>query len=160
MKIKYELIKKNKYKKYIEINLKDAFKLNKKIGENNFGVIKFYDRRIVSHIIKKIFDNKFKKLLSFIISVEEGDEDPSEGYFIALNELDKFKKELINKYRKYLQKEQLEFLNKKIELLEIELKNKLLSIQIINNALYNNYNSVNNENYYEDEEEKTSNRRR
>ncbi len=156
MKSKYELIKKNKYKKYLEINISDAYKVNKKTNDS-IGIIKFYDEKIISQVIKKNFDNKIKKLLELIINIEESDEDPSEGYFLVLNETDKFKKELINKYKRYLKKEQLEFLNKKIELLEIEIKNKLLSMQIINNAIYNNYNNMN-ENY--EEEEKEQSRRR
>jgi len=156
MKTKYELVKKNKYKKYLEINISDAYKVNKKTNDN-IGIIRFYDEKIISQVIKKNFDNKIKKLLELIINIEESDEDPSEGYFLVLNETDKLKKELINKYKKYLKKEQLEFLNKKIELLEIEIKNKLLSMQIINSAIYNSYNA---DNDYEVIEEKEQSRRR
>ena len=156
MKTKYELVKKNKYKKYIEINLGDSYNIKK--TKDNKGTIKFYDEKIISHVIKKSFDNKIKKILELLIEIEESDSDPSEGYLIVLNEEEKLKRELENKHKKNLKKEQLEFLNKKIELMEIEIKNKLLSIQIINNAIYNSLeNSYENDDY---EEEIVSNRRR
>ena len=49
------------------------------------------------------------------------DDDTGEGLDIVLDEAEKFKMELINKYRKFLEAEELELMYKKIEIVEREL---------------------------------------
>ena len=156
MKIKYDLTKKNTYKKYLAINIKDSYKVNKKITEESLGVIKFYNDNLINKVIKKKIDTRFKYILDLMIKIEEDDSDPSEGLMICLNELDKLKKELINKYRKFLDKKKQEFVERKIAILESEIKMKLFNMQIIRNPII-----MGEDNYqYEEEEEKESTRRR
>ena len=45
---------------------------------------------------------------------------------------------MINKYDKFLKKTQLEFLNKKIALIEKDLKNKLIAYRLIHLPVFNN----------------------
>ncbi len=151
MKIKYTLVK-NKFKKYEDINLLDSYNMNKKKDKESIGIIKFYDKKMIAMVIKRKFDERFKAILNLLMKLEESDEDPSEGYFLVLDELDKLKKELINKYNKHLKKEQLEFLNKKIELVNADIRNKLISIQMMH--------SINLKKEEYDEEEKKTSRRR
>ncbi len=156
MKIKYNLIKKNAYKKYLDINIKSSYNVNKKIVEESLGVIKFYNDDLINKVIKKKIDTKFKYILELMIKIEEDDSDPSEGLMICLNELDRLKKEFINKYRKFLDKKRKEFIEKKIAILESEIKMKLFNMQIIRNPII-----MGEDNYeYEEEEEKESTRRR
>ncbi len=79
--------------------------------------------KVASSKIKK----KFEKLINMIqIVCEVGDEDESgEGYRIALDESEKLKQELWNKYKKFISDEKLELMTKKIEILEDELKLRL-----------------------------------
>ncbi len=157
MKIKYNLIKKNTYKKYLDINIKNSYNVNKKIDEESLGIIKFYNDDLINKVIKKKIDTKFKYILELMVKIEEDDSDPSEGLMICLNELERLKKEFINKYRKFLDKKRQEFIEKKIAILESEIKMKLFNMQIIRNPIImsedNNYE-------YEEEEEKESTRRR
>ena len=155
MKTKYNLIKKNNFKNYLKINSSDSYNVNKRIDKESLGTIKFYDNDMINIVIKKKIDAKFKKIINLMIKVEEDDSDPSEGMVVCLNELDKLNKELINKYKKFLQQKQMKFLEKKIILLENEIKMKLFNIQIINNPLF-----MNGDDYSIEENEKESSRRR
>ena len=154
MKIKYNLERKNNFKKYLNIDIKNSYNLNKKIDKESLGIIKFYNNDMINKVIKKKMDIKFSQIFNLMIKIEEDDSDPSEGYITCLNELDRLNKELINKYRKFLEKKELEFLEKKITILQEEIKKKLFNIQIINNNLF--VNSGNNYDY----EEKERGRRR
>ena len=136
-KNKFLLIKGGKYIKYSDINITDSFDVKKK----KEGIIKFYNENIIDDIINKAIESLFKKLLSHIMELD--DENP-DGLLLCLNETEKFKRELINKYEKFLDKKKREFNKKKIELIEKDLKDKLVMYRIVN--------TKNNLNYYEDEE--------
>lgn len=86
----------------------------------------------IEKIATKKLNAKFDKLInmmSYVCDMDEEDET-GEGYRIVLNEANKLKMELFNKYKKYLAEEKLELMLKKIEILEGELKLRL-------DALYN-----------------------
>ena len=81
----------------------------------------------IDKVASKKINRKFEKLINMMqIVCENGDDDPTgEGYKIALNEAEKLKRELRNKYKKLLNEEKLELMIKKIEILEDELKLRL-----------------------------------
>lgn len=137
-KTKYILLKKSIYKKIVSYNFSESFDISKKKDKQRIGVIKFYDDKIINNVIKRSIDNHFKKLLELMASVEEGDSDPSEGLIFCLNEVAKFKREMINKYEKFLKKKELEFTNKKIELIEKEIKNKLIAYRLMHFNVFEN----------------------
>ena len=147
-KIKYVLVKENNFKKVISYQFDESFSMTKKKDKERIGIIKFYDEKIISGVIKRSIDSRFKKLLELIADLEESDEDPSEGLIFCLDEAAKFKRETINKYNKFLKKTQIEFMNKKIELIEKEVKNKLIAYRLIHSPLFFNQN-----NEYEEEDE-------
>ena len=133
---KYILIKKNKFKKISVFNYEDSFDMSKKKDKERIGVIRFYNDKIIADVIKKSIDNRFKKLLELIALIEEGDSDPSHGYIFCLDEASKFKQEMINKYNRFLKKTQIEFIDKKIELIEKELKNKLITYRLMHSPIF------------------------
>ena len=137
-KTKYILVKKNNYKKIIDYNFSESLDISKKKDKERIGKIKFYDEKIISRVIKKSIDNRFKKLLELIANLEESDNDPSEGLIFCLDETAKFKREMINKYNKFLKKNQIEFINKKIELVEKEIKNKLIAYRLMYSPIFEN----------------------
>ena len=157
MKVRYNLIRKSNFKKYLDININNSYNFNKKIDKDSIGLIKFYDYNLISNVILKKIDAKFKYILDLMIKIEEDDSDPSEGMIDCLNELDKLNKEIMNKYRRFLDKKKQDFLEKKIIILENEIKMKLFNIQIIKNPIVMN-NSGNSDEY--DEKERESTRRR
>ena len=136
-KAKYVLVKNNPFKKVISYECDESFNMTKKKDKERIGVIKFYDDKLVNKVIKRSIDNHFKKILELIASLEESDEDPSNGLIFCLDETAKFKREMINKYNKFLKKTQIEFINKKIELIEKEVKNKLIAYRLIHSPLFN-----------------------
>ena len=132
----YILLKKSIYKKVVSYEFNESFTMSKRKDDKRIGVIKFYDEKIINQVIQRSIDNRFRKLLELISSIDEGDEDPSEGLLICLNEIDKFKKELINKYNKFLKKSQIELINKKLELTEKEIKTKIMSYRLIRSPMF------------------------
>lgn len=132
----YILLKKSIYKKVVSYEFNESFTMSKRKDDKRIGVIKFYDEKIINQVIQRSIDNRFRKLLELISSIDEGDEDPSEGLLICLNEIDKFKKELINKYNKFLKKSQIELINKKLELTEKEIKTKIMAYRLIRSPMF------------------------
>ena len=132
----YVLLKKSIYKKIVSYEYDEFFSMTKKKDKESIGTIKFYDDKIIEGVIKRSIDNRFKKLLELIASLEESDEDPSNGYLFCLDEAEKFKRELINKYDRFLKKTQIEFMNKKIELIEKDIKNKLIAYRLIHSPIF------------------------
>ena len=139
-KDKYVLVKKNSFEKVISYEFDESFNMTKKKDKERIGVIKFYDEKVINSVIQKSIDNRFKKLLELIASLEESDEDPSNGFIFCLDEAAKFKREMINKYDRFLKKTQVEFINKKIEMIEKEVKNKLIAYRLIHSQLFNDMN--------------------
>jgi len=87
-------------------------------------------------LIEKIVDKKLKKkfdhLINLITVVCEDNDQSGSGYQLALTETERFRMELIGKYKQYIENEKYELLLKKIAILEDELK---LRLQVIINAI-------------------------
>ena len=66
-KNKYLLVKEKKYKKYISINVDVSFDMKKKKDKDSIGTIKFYDDKLTDKVITKSIENRFKKLLEFVV---------------------------------------------------------------------------------------------
>jgi len=133
-KSSYILLKKKIYQKYSDITFDTSYDMKKKEDKESIGTIKFYDDKMINAVIKRSMTNQFKKLLDFILKMEE-DDDP-EGLFLCLNEIEKFKKEMNNRYEKYLNKKQKELLKKKTDIIESDIKNKLIAYRISRISLY------------------------
>ena len=127
-KISYKLNKKSKYKKLKKMDLKDSYNIKKK-KDNAIGVIKIYDSELTMIAIKKSLNTHFKKLLELVIAVSE-DGDSPDGLLLCLDEAEKFKRELNNKYADFLNKKEKELYLKKLEVIEKELKDKLIIYSI------------------------------
>ncbi len=104
----------NMVSKSKNIKLKDAINVNKIVIINQSFIEKLINKKINGKI-KKLID-----LLNDIYNNEDSSEDPAGSLMQALNEVEKFKREMINKYMDYMTKEQLKLLDKKIEILEQE----------------------------------------
>ncbi|MBR4671887.1 MAG: hypothetical protein IKO78_01635 [Bacilli bacterium] len=108
-----------------DLHFMDAIDVNRVIIINPSFIDKVVTRKI---------NAKFDRLINMIQIICENDDDESgEGYRIALDEANKLKMELWNKYRKYLAKEKLDLMIKKIEILEDELN---LRLNVLMNSLY------------------------
>lgn len=95
-----------------DLHFKDAIDINSMVIINPS-----FMKKIATQKMKR----KFEKLINLTSYVCENDDESGEGYFIALNEINKLKMELINKYKKYIEEEQIELMLKKVEILEDEI---------------------------------------
>ena len=94
------------------LKLKDAINVNKMVIINP---------SFIEKLITKKINMKMKKLIDLIANIyESDDDDPAGSLMLALNEVEKFKREMINRYLEYMTKEQLRLLDKKIKILEAE----------------------------------------
>ena len=94
------------------IKLKDAINVNKMVIINP---------SFVEKLINKKINVKIKKLIDLISNIyASDDDDPAGTLMLALNEVERFKREMINKYMNYMTTEQLMLLDKKIKILESE----------------------------------------
>lgn len=95
----------------------DAVNVNKMILINPTLIEKLIDKKI---------DKKFKYLINIMSIVcdnsnNNDDDDTTEGLYLALDETEKFRNELCNKYKNYIKEEKYKLLEKKIAILEDEL---------------------------------------
>lgn len=132
--------KNSKEIKYFDYNKLDGYNLQAKkdlhfldaIDVNRIIII---NPSFIEKIATRKINAKFDRLINMIqVVIDVGDEDESgEGYRIALDEAEKLRMELWNKYRKYLSEEKISLWTKKIEILEDELK---LRLNVLMNTLY------------------------
>lgn len=81
----------------------------------------------IENILKRKTKNKLEIYLKFIISlIDEDSSTSSDDLREALNGLIRYKEVVENKYRRYLSERYINVLLKKIDLLEQELKNKIM----------------------------------
>ena len=103
-------------------------------------------------LIEKMVDIKAKKRFNHLINllsiIYEDEDGGGDGLRLAKNEAEKFRMEIINKYKKYLSEERLELYENKLSILEDELNLRLEYLK--QNEFDNSLGS----------EEKTSNRSR
>ena len=95
---------------------KDSINVNKMIIVNP---------SLIETLVTKKINNRFNKLIKLITYLYDVDDETGEGYKLALNEISKFRMELINKYRSYISEEKLKLIDKKLIILEEEMNLKL-----------------------------------
>lgn len=94
------------------LKFQDAINVNKMILINPSLIEKMVDKKI---------KRRFDYLINLLSVVYENDDDTGEGLKLALNEAEKFRIELNNKYRQYINEEKFDLLQRKIAILEDEL---------------------------------------
>lgn len=161
-KTKYVIIKKHNHKQVSKIRINNIYDMSSKTpikGGVSVKRINLIDEKFIDKMINKRINKRFKNLLELIASICENDDDPSTGLKFALNETEKFKREMLNKYAKLINKKEKEIIDKKIDLIEKEVKKRLLEHQVIRK-----FQQKMQENFYyqemEQEELKENHRRR
>lgn len=103
----YNIAPKNKVK------FEDAINVNRMILINPSLINKMVDKKV---------KRRFAYLVNMISFVCENDDESGDGLYLALDQAEKFRMELLNKYKKYIEEEKFVLLLKKIAILEDELK--------------------------------------
>ena len=126
--------KKDKSITYFEYDKIDGYditpKKNVKIEDAiNVNKIVIINPTLANKVAKKKIDLKYRKLIELLNIIFESDDDTGEAYHQGLNEVEKLKEELIDKYKKYLDSEEYDTMEKKLGILEHELKIRLFYIE-------------------------------
>jgi len=149
----YKLVRKNKYKKAdvdLALNKKRGFKITPKNKIKYDGVVvnemMIIKPTLIEKLLKKKISVKLDNYLQYIISVLDDESSDAGRIGTVLSDLNRYREVVKNNYRQYLNEKYIELLLKKIELLEYELKKKLM--------ILNTYNYSKIQDEYEIKEEK------
>ena len=133
---KYFIVKEknNKAITYFEYDKIEGYDLAPKKGVKiedaiNVNKVVIINPSLAEKVAKKKFDLKFRKLLQLLNIIFETDDDTGTAYHEGLNEISKLRMELLNKYRKHLNDEEASLMDKKLDILEQELKLRLYYLQ-------------------------------
>ena len=102
------------------VKIEDAINVNKVVIINP---------SLANKVARKKIDIKFRKLLQMLNFIFESDDDTGTAYREGLNEISKLRLELLTKYKKHLEQDQFELTEKKLGILEHELKIRLYYLE-------------------------------
>ena len=100
-----------------------------KIDGNEVRDIKVIDTKLAATLVNKQVSKKYEKLINYLTEILVDDDDSGDTYREALNQIEKFRQEIKNKYRKFLKEKELEMMSKKLVILQKEANKRLLEIQ-------------------------------
>ena len=149
MDTNYKLVTKNKYKnKKINLGLKNekGYKIKPKNKVKYDGVVvnemMIIKPSLIEKLLKKKISVKLDYYLQYIINVLDDETSDSGRINAVLSDLNRYREIVMNNYRQYLTDKYMELLLKKIELLEYELKKKLMMLEAYNYSNYEEYEEV------------------
>lgn len=112
---------------YMEYEKLKGFNVKPKDNFNFEDMINVNEMIIINPtLIEKLIDKKCKRTLEKIIMmlsiIDEDDSDDSSSVDIVLDELERFKTLVTNKYEEFMEKEEYKMLLKKIDIIKKELE--------------------------------------
>lgn len=102
------------------VKIKDAINVNKVVIINP---------SLMNKVASKQVNLKFKRLLQFITVIFEDDDTSGNAYREGLNEISKLRLEAKTKYFHYMKQEEIDMIEKKLDILEHELKLRLYYLE-------------------------------
>lgn len=111
----------------------EGFVLGKKdavfeVNNTNVKNIEVCDRKLANPVVYVKVNTMYKKLLNLLAELLTDDDDSGDSYREALNQIERFRMIIKNKYRDFLLRQDLEKMSKKLVILQKEANNKLLEI--------------------------------
>ena len=135
----YKLNTKNKYNGTdinIDIKKNNGYKIKPKNKVKYEGVVVnemfIIKPSLIEKMLKRKISVKLDSYLQHIISILDEQESDSGKISVVLSDLNRYREIVKNNYRQYLGEKYIELLLKKIELLEYELKKKLMYLNAYN----------------------------
>lgn len=102
------------------VKIKDAINVNKVVIINP---------SLMNKVAAKQVNLKFKRLLQLITVIFEDDDTSGNAYREGLNEISKLRLEAKTKYFRYMKQEEIDMIEKKLGILEHELKLRLFYLE-------------------------------
>ena len=133
------LILKNKTKKKRKVINKedllslDGFMMTSKRGfvvnEVRVYNVEIMNKKLANGVVTKQVLKKYNKLIALLTELLISDDDSGDTFREALNQIEKFRLEVKNKYREFLKKKELEMMSKQLAALKKEADRRLFEIQ-------------------------------
>ena len=120
--MEYEKLKGLKFKPKSNVNFEDMISVNEMIVINP---------GLIEKLVSKKCSRNFKKILKLMYLVSDDDDDS--GYMLILDEIERLKNLVINKYKNYMEEKEYDVLLKKLEIIKQEAeyrKNKILEMNL------------------------------
>ena len=122
---------------YMEYDKIDGFRVKPKktvsfedmINVNEMIVI---NPSLIEKLISKKCSKSLKKILKMMTALCDDDDDDS-GYMLILNEIERLKNLVVNKYKNYMEEKEYDVLLKKLKIIQQEVeyrKNKILEMNL------------------------------
>ncbi len=96
----------------------------------DFENINLISKRIAHPFVSRKVFRLYSKLLLILTELLVTDDESGDTYMEALNQIERFRRQIKNKYRAFLTKKELEKMSKQLKLLQMEAKNRLLEINM------------------------------
>jgi len=128
---KYHLYKRKTKERKVELNsIKEiGYTIKPKNTMKYEGIVvnsmTILNNELIQTIIKKKIKKKLDMYLQFLITVLDEDDTDGGHLMFALNDLERYRRIVINNYRKYLEEKYIKLLMNKMDLIEQELKSKI-----------------------------------
>lgn len=91
--------------------------------------IRVVDKDLAHPLVHEVVMRKYQQLISVLAELLVEDDDDGETCREALNQIEKFRIQVKNKYRNYVKKQELERMSKKLSKIQKEMQMKLFMIQ-------------------------------
>lgn len=128
---KYHLYKRKTKERKIELNTKieKGYTIKPKNTMKYEGIVvnsmTIINNELIQTLLKKKIKKKLDMYLQFLITVLEEDDTDGGHLMFALNDLERYRRMVINNYKKYLEEKYIKLLMNKMDLIEQELKSKI-----------------------------------
>lgn len=91
--------------------------------------LEIYDKKLAHPIAVMQVKKKYEKLMNILPDLLISDDDSGESIRSALNEIERFRQIIKNKYREYLKEKDLKLMSSQLKVLQREAKAKYLEMQ-------------------------------
>jgi hypothetical protein len=128
---KYHLYKRKTKERKVELNSKNeiGYIIKPKNQMKYEGIVvnsmSIINNELIQTLLKKKIKKKLDMYLQFLITVLDEDDTDAGHLMFALNDLERYRRLVINNYKKYLDQKYLKLLKNKMDLIEQELKSKI-----------------------------------
>ncbi|MBR2678338.1 MAG: hypothetical protein IKE63_02865 [Bacilli bacterium] len=130
----YSISEKKSKGKLLDISDINSFPMGSKdkvfkINNCKIRKIKVANKKLANPLVSKKVEKQYKKLIEYLTETLLDDDDNGETCREALNQIEKFRLIIKNKYRDFLKKQEMEKMSKQLLLLKKELEKKEIQIR-------------------------------